>query len=339
MPDAATPAALPPLSPEDVVAIAAPAGRRVLLVGCSDGQLGQALLAGGASEVVGLDGCARALARSRLTAVLAMDPDAAPELPWPAGYFDLVVLEDFSRLLAPVPALAHLRRWLADEGRLVAVVPNVLHEAVAAALLTSGRLPSGAGTRPLSVGDALDALDGAGFQVEDDVVLVRTEAGAAAPRLASLATALGADPRRVTDGLTLVRAVLAARPREQATASAPPIPDPWRGSRPVKVLVTPDLKRADDSWAEALHAMARAFATHDNVTLGLTLPAEQLDAPPPALAAAVAGVPCDLVLIEEPADEDGWARLFAGAGTWVKTSPRPLQLALARSVGVQVQAP
>lgn len=339
MPDATAVPFTPPLSPNDVLAIAAAAGRRVLLVGCTDGELGQALLVAGATEVVGLDGCARALARARLTAVLAVDPDAAPELPWPDGYFDLFVFEDLSRLLAPVQTVAHLGRWLADGGRLVCVVPNVFHEAAAAALLTTGRLPPGAGSRPMSVGAALAALAASGFDVEDDVILVRTEAGAAAAQLGSLATVLGADPAQVADGLTLVRAVFGARPRKRVVAGVSAIPDPWRGSRPVKVLVTPDLEQPDDAWADALGAMARAFASTENVTLGVTLPADRLAAPPPALEAAVAGVTCDLVLIEEPADAAGWSRLFAGAGTWVPTSPRPLQLALARGVGVRVQTP
>jgi SAM-dependent methyltransferase len=337
LPDAIAVPITPPLSPNDVLAIAAPTGQRVLLVGCSDGELGRALLAGGAGEVVGLDGCARALARSRLTAVLAVDADAAPELPWPKGYFDLVVIEDFSRLRAPASTLAHLRLWLADDGRLVCVVPNGLHEAAVAALLTTGQFPPGAGSRPVSIATALEEIDAAGFQVENDVIQERTEVSAAAPQVSSLAAALGANPGRVADGLSLVRAVLGARPRQRIAASAPTIPDPWHGSRDVKVLITPDLKRPGHAWAGALSALVRGLASAQNVTLGVTLPPEQLDPPPPALQAAVTGVPCDLLLIEEPTDAAGWSRLLAGASTWVSTADQPLLLALARGVGVRVQ--
>ena len=267
-----------------------------------------------------------------------MDADAAPELPWPRGYFDLVVIEDFSRLLAPIATLSHLRSWLADDGRLVCVVPNAFHEAAAIAMLTTGRLPLGAGSRPSSVSDALDEIDAAGFEVEKDRILVRTEASPAAAQLGNLAAALGADPGHVADGLTLVRAVLGARPREQVAAGAAAIPDPWQGSRSVKVLITPDLGRTVDAWATALGSLARALATAPNVTFGITLPLERLDSPPPALHAAVAGVPGHVLLIEEPADAAGWSRLLAGANSWVVTADQPLLLALARTVGVPVQA-
>ena len=88
-----------------------------------------AFYVGSGAEVVGLDPCARGLTRSRLTAAYRLSADATPELPYPDGYFDGVVVEDLSALQAAGPALAHLRRWLAPGGRLVVVAHNATHEA------------------------------------------------------------------------------------------------------------------------------------------------------------------------------------------------------------------
>jgi SAM-dependent methyltransferase len=332
---APTPA--PPLSLDDVVAVAAPAGRRILAVGCGDGQIGAGLLAAGAAEVVGLDPCAGGLARARLTATYRVAPDASPELPYPDGYFDLVLVEDLSGLQAPGPALQHLRRWLSDEGRLVAVAHNGWHEAALVGLLATGRWPASAGRGPRTIGSALEALEAGGFQADDEATVVRTEPGAAADALGRLCEALGADRARVADGLTVVRVVLSARPAAPLGRAAPAIPDPWRGSRPVKVLLAPDLSDAGDPWAGALAALARGLSGNGGVTLAVALPRPQLGSPPQALQAAVAGSEVDLRLTEAPVDDDGWARLLAGACTWVVSAPRPALLAQARLVGVDVQ--
>lgn len=327
----------PPLSLEDLVAMARPAGRRVLSVGCGDGELGAGLLSAGAAEVVGVDPCAGGLTRSRLTATYRLSADAAPELPYPDGYFDLLVVEDLSALAAPGPTLGHLRRWLSDDGRLVAVAHNASHEAALVGLLATGRWPAHAGRGPLSIGDALEAVEAGGFKVEDDVTVVRTEAGAAADVLRQLCEALGADGARVRDGLGMVRVVLRAAPAAPLGRSAQAIPDPWRGSRPVKVLLTPDLSDAGDPWAEALAGLARGLSGNGGVTLGVALPLPLLGNPPPALRAAVEGADVDLLLTEAPVDDEGWARLLAGASTWVVSAARPELLAQARLVGVDVQ--
>lgn len=329
--------AAPPLSPDDVVSMAAPAGKRVLHLGCGDGELGALLLAKGAAEVVGLDACARGLTRSRLTATFRIDPDAAPELPYPDGYFDLLLVEDLSALVAPVATLAHLRRWLSDQGSVVAVAPNATHEAALVALLGQGAWPAAHGRRPASFEGALEALRGAGFTVQDDMLAVRTEPGPAADILRQLAEALGAEGPRVADGLTLVRAILLARPGTPRGAAAAPLTDPWSGSRPVKVLLAPSLGDTQDPWLDALAGLARGLSGNAGVTIGVALPLAVLQAPPPGLQAAVEGAEVDLLLTEAPSDADGWARLLAGASTWVVTSPRQDLLPLARSVGVDVQ--
>lgn len=329
--------ATPPLSLEDVVAMAAPAGKRILALNCGDGELAAGLLAAGAQEVVGLDACARGLTRSRLTATYRVSPDAAPELPYADGYFDVLLVEDLSSLLAPGPTLQHLRRWLSDGGRLVAAAHNGSHEAALLALLGEGRWPASAGRSPRSIGTALETVLAAGFLVDDEVTVVRSAPGEAAEPLRRLCEALGAEAAKVADGLTLVRAVLTARPAEPLGQAAPALPDPWRGSRAVKVLVTPDLDNPEDAWLEAVAGLAAGLSGNAGVTLGVALPPGLLAQPPAALVQAVEGVEVDLLLTEAPVDDAGWTRLLAGAGTWIMTGPQPALLALARLVGVDVQ--
>jgi SAM-dependent methyltransferase len=327
----------PRLSGEDIASIAAPAGKRILDVGCGDGEIGVALLAAGAAEVVGLDSCARALTRSRLSATLRLDADGTPDLPYPDGYFDVLLVEDLSSLDAPVPALAHLRRWLSDAGRLVAVAPNGRHEAALAAFLLDGTWPRTAGARPYSVAAALDALSQAGFAPEDDALTVRTETGEAAVVLGGAAATLGADPAALAAELGLVRAVVGARPTARLGAEAAPLLDPWRGSRPVKVLLVPDL--AVPGWGTLVAAAARGISGNDQVTLAVALPLDLAEAPPPELQAALEGVEVDLLVLDAPEEVAGWERLLAGATLWISDGTRPDLRALAARVGVDVQDP
>jgi hypothetical protein len=166
----------------------------------------------------------------------------------------------------------------------------------------------------------------------------RTEASPAADILRQLAEALGADPVKIADGLTLVRAILGARPATPAGQRAVALLDPWRGSRPVKVLLAPDLANGRDPWVEALAGLAQGLSGNASVTLAVALPADLLASPPAALADLAERADVDLLLLEAPPDVDGWARLLAGASSWVMTSQRPEVLAMARLVGVEVQA-
>ena len=325
---------VPPLSLEDVLSMAAPSGKRILDLACGDGLLGAKLLEAGAAEVVGLDACSRGLTRTRLTAVYALDPDAAPELPYPEGYFDLILVEDLSRLLVPAATLAHLRRWLSDGGRLVCVAPNAGHEAALAGLIVEARLSANAGARAMSPRAALEALRAAGFRVEDEVILQRTEPGPAAEAIGRAAAALGADPARTADGLTLVRAILGAKPPPSGRAQPKALADPWRGSRPLKVLLAPDTGAAQD-WIAAARAIGRGLEGKTNVTLGIALPPPLLESPPAGLRRALEALRIDVLLTEAPRDAAGWQRIAAGASTVV--APPPDRLAAARLVGVDVQ--
>ncbi len=329
----------PPTSIEDLLSLARPSGRRVLLVGCGDGRTGEALRAAGAVEVVGLEARAiAAVARSRVNAVCRVELSTAPALPWPDGYFDLAVVEDLAAQAEPVEALRHLRRWLADDARLVCVVPNPRHEAALAHLLVLGRWPGGAGARPLSIGEALSALGAAGYAAEDEVIAVQGDPGAAAAALAAAIAALGGDAARAAEDLRLARVLVAARPsvaRGEAPARA--LPDPWRGSRPVKVLVAPDLSEPADSWQEALPELARGLAGNPQVTLAVALPSPLLDPPPAVLVSLAEQGAVDLLLIEAPVDDAGWERLLAGTSTWIATSAHPQVAAAAARAGATVQ--
>jgi SAM-dependent methyltransferase len=106
----------------ELAAAVAPAGKRVLEVGCGAGNMGASLLANGAEEVVGIEThpAAAAAARTRLSAVLRTDLDRRAPLPYPDGYFDCITLsESLDQLADPLAVLAHLVRYLASGGSVV----------------------------------------------------------------------------------------------------------------------------------------------------------------------------------------------------------------------------
>jgi SAM-dependent methyltransferase len=271
---------LPPGSAAALVARIQPAGKRVLVVGCRDGELGAELRAAGAAEVVGLDPLAGRSARERLTAVFRVSADATPPLPYPDGYFDALVVDVLGRLEAPLAALAHLRRWLADEGLLV--------------------------VRPAS-------------EAERELV--------ARVGFAELDGPPGEGPGAAAE-------VLAARPAVRLGAAAAPIPDPWVGSRPTRLLITPD--PASPFWEALVAGAAFSFAGNRQVTIGVALPQELVEAPPPGLRQGLAGLDVDVLLLLAPAEYEAWERLVAGATLWIGEPSRPDLRAMAVRAGVDV---
>jgi len=265
-----------------VLAAVRPSGKRVLWVGCRDGEGGATLLAAGAAEVVGLDPLAGRAARERLTAVFRLSADSTPPLPYPPGHFDALVVDDPGRLEAPLAALAHLRRFLDDEGRLVA--------------------------RP-ATGAVADLLTRAGFSIEDG-------------------------PEAEGGGADAAARVLTARPAVRLGATGAPIPDPWRGSRPTRLLVTPDA--ASPFWEALVVGAAHAFAGNRRVTLGVAVPPELVADPPPGLRGGLLGLDVDVLLLEAPADYDAWERLVAGATLWIGEASRPDLRAMAVRAGVEL---
>ena len=331
----------------EVVARVRPAGRRVLDVGCAAGAMGAAMLASGASEVVGIErhAPAAARARTRLTAVYRYDLEALPELPYPDGYFDVLTFADvLEHLRDPAAVLRHLRRWLSDDGRIVCSIPNVRHESVLLPLLVEGRWDyAEAGildrthVRFFTVDSMVRLLAEAGFEPDGPVDAVRTPPSPALDRVAELVAALGGDATRFRSEALVVQVLATARPAAAAGRRADAIPDPWRGSRPQRVLFAPDLADPDDRWARVLGEVVAGLGADEATTVGVALPMASLEEPPEALCQVAERARVDLLLTEAPGDVAGWERLLAGAGSWIATSRREPLRALAARVGLEVQ--
>ena len=126
----------------ELVSLVPKSAARVLDVGCGAGAMGRAIKRQGAQEVVGLELNPQAarVARAHLDAVLEVDLNHLPVLPFSAGYFDCIVFADvLEHLLDPLEVLRHFRRYLSDEGVIVCSIPNVRHQSVWLQLLVNGR--------------------------------------------------------------------------------------------------------------------------------------------------------------------------------------------------------
>ena len=331
----------------EVVARVRPAGRRILDVGCAAGAMGAAMLAAGATEVAGIEvhAPAAALARGRLTAVYGYDLDRLPELPYPEGYFDVITLADvLEHLREPAAALRHLRRWLSDDGRIVCSLPNVRHESVLLPLLVHGRWDyADAGIldrthlRFFTLESMLRLLGEAGFELDGQVEGVRSPPSHGLELAAELVEALGGDKERFRREAQVIQVVLAARPSARLGARAEPILNPWRGSRPVRVLVAPDLSNPSDPWAATLATVVDGLGPCDGVTVGVALPLPHLSSPPAALLPVAERSGVDLLLTEAPVDQPGWERMLGGASLWIATSDQPALQLLATRVGLEIQ--
>ncbi len=333
----------------EVVALAQPRGRRVLDVGCAAGAMGAAMLAQGAEEVVGVEVHAGAAsrARGRLTAVYRLDIESLPELPYPQRYFDVITLADvLEHLRDPVAVLRHLGRWLAPDGRVVCSLPNVRHQSVLLPLLLEGRWDyQDAGVldrthlRFFTPATAVSLLADAGLVVAGPVQAVVTPPARELEAAARMVAALGYDAARFTSEASIVQVLLSAGLSRASDAGSEALVDPWRGSRPTRILLAPDAARPDDCWRDAMAALAPAAAANPDVTLGIALPLESHAMAPAELAAASGDFEgeCDLLLIEAPTSAAAWERLLAGASLWVKTSPRLDVEAAAQRVGVEIR--
>ncbi len=112
-------------------------GGKVLDVGCGPGYLAEELKKKN-NYVVGIevDEASAAAAKAICDEVKVADLEGLAELPYAAGFFDVIVFSDVLEHLArPDLALARLGRYLAAEGKIVAAIPNVAWAPVRLGLL------------------------------------------------------------------------------------------------------------------------------------------------------------------------------------------------------------
>lgn len=116
-----------------------PGARTILDVGCGRGALGAALKAQDPTLVVhGIEYVQEAVdvAQTRLDSAIRLDLNDFDGLDLPEGSVDAMVFGDvLEHLLDPEAALATLLPYLADDGRVIASIPNVKHWSVVLPLL------------------------------------------------------------------------------------------------------------------------------------------------------------------------------------------------------------
>ena len=114
----------------DVVALIPRGTRRVLEIGCGAGNTAALAKAeAGVAEVCGVELSPRAAeAAGRILDRVVCGDVETLELDFPAGYFDCVVCADvLEHLRDPWATLRKLRPLLADDGCVVASIPNLQH--------------------------------------------------------------------------------------------------------------------------------------------------------------------------------------------------------------------
>jgi len=102
--------------------------RRVLDVGCATGRLGEKLSLEKRCYVVGLeiDPVMGEIARKRCASVIVGDIEELDDLPFPEGFFDVIVFADsLEHMRDPLKVLRNTRRFLGNQGCLIASIPNI----------------------------------------------------------------------------------------------------------------------------------------------------------------------------------------------------------------------
>lgn len=130
----------------DICALVPPRVRRVLDVGCSNGEVGLSLMRQIPDcEVDGIErdeNLAREAAR-RLHAVACADVEHFDWAAWnPGRPYDCIIFADvLEHLCDPLRALDQARRRLADGGCIVVSVPNIRHLSALISIYAKGRFP------------------------------------------------------------------------------------------------------------------------------------------------------------------------------------------------------
>jgi len=322
-------------------------GKAVLDVGCAAGAMGGAMLDRGAREVVGieLNSEAAQVARCRLTSAYQYDLDLMPALPYPFGYFDVITFADvLEHLRDPARVVRHLLNWCKPGGTIVCSIPNVRHQSVLLPLLVKGEWAyEDAGIldrthlRFFTLNGIKQFCAELGLALGADMRLVSTPAAPELEPLCVAVKALGGDVALFREEAQIVQYIFSARVAESLAADTPkPIVDPWRGSRPTRLLIAPNLDDPNDSWERLLMALATTAQLSEDVTVGIALPRRLLGEPPLIIHQAAATGSLDLVLTEAPLDVVGMTRLFGGTSIWMPTSHSGDLRQIAQSVGVKV---
>ncbi|NQS98408.1 MAG: class I SAM-dependent methyltransferase [candidate division Zixibacteria bacterium] len=113
----------------DVLKLIPASVKRVLDVGCASGFTGEVLKSRGIETVVGveLEPTIAQFARQRLDDVIVGDVERI-EIPYPDGYFDLIMYNDIlEHLIDPWELVKKHSRLLSENGRFMIGFPNVRH--------------------------------------------------------------------------------------------------------------------------------------------------------------------------------------------------------------------
>ncbi len=103
-------------------------GQRILDVGCATGRLGERLSLEKGCYVVGLeiDPVMGEIAQKRCARVIVGDIEELADLPFPDGFFDVIVFADsLEHMRDPLRVLENTKRLLSNQGYLIASIPNV----------------------------------------------------------------------------------------------------------------------------------------------------------------------------------------------------------------------
>jgi 2-polyprenyl-3-methyl-5-hydroxy-6-metoxy-1,4-benzoquinol methylase len=322
-------------------------GATILDVGCATGAMGRALLYKGAREVVGFDSSAEAVsvARSRLTAAYRYDVNELPELPYPKHYFDVItVAEALSQLTDPEESLKHLIPWLKPGGKLVCAVPNVRHESVVLSLLVDGTwnyaatgILASSHVRFFTLSSIQQLIASVGLELNPNAQIVQSRPSSYLERTVEFVRTLGGNPDQFRLEASIVKYLITATaPAQPGMTTSKPVLDPWRGSRPHRLLLAPQIDDPKDCWQQLLLRLAEPSALEETVTVGIAIPMDLLKEAPPAVLEVVTKDTLDLLFIEAPTDPTGWERLLGGAHTLLATSAMSSLRNVAERIGVDV---
>lgn len=331
----------------EVVAKVPTQGAAILDVGCAAGAMGHAMLNAGAREVVGLDVVPDAvrLARSRLTAAYLFDANVPGELPYPAEYFDVITFADvLEHLPYPDAAIRHLLRWLKPGGTIVCSIPNVRHESVLLPLLLDGAwnyADAGILDRTHLRFFTLDSIQrffgSLGLKLDTNVEAVHSPPSPRLEKSVELVRALGANADQYRLEACVIQYILTLHAKDRpSVGTRPVILDPWRGSRPNRLLIAPQLNDHKDCWQQILGLLSEPGALDESTTVGVAIPMKLLDEAPPAILEVAARNTLDLLFMEAPTDAYAWKRVLGGAHSILTTSKHAVLRAEAQALGVAV---